>query len=159
MIASSKSLLGLARVDACRAIAGVAGAGRRVEEFADLLVQRAEPDDPGGSQHLAAEGRSFQAVTAFVQGRHDEAVTALLEAIDRSTRLDRRAHWLSLLGSYLGSPPNCDTEQAEQSLTESLNLYDDLVAAAVGEQQAALQARRAQTDDLLMDIRAGNRCR
>ena len=118
-VAISKAVLGLARVDACRAVAGMPGAGDRVRGFADVLVQEADRQGEQSIGHLAAEGRSFQAVTAFVQGRPEEAFDALQEAIARSGQPARRAQWLSLLGSYLSTPPTCDLPRAEQTLTQA----------------------------------------
>jgi hypothetical protein len=158
-IAVAKALLGQARVDACRAVAGVPGAGDHVQTLADSLVAQADASDDRGIDHLAAEGRSFQAITAIVQGRSAEAIDALEEAIELSSQVDRRALWLRSLGDYRSRPPTCDLDGAEQALVESGELYDRLIASAAEEQQRqALEGLRSEGERLLADVRANRSC-
>jgi hypothetical protein len=157
-MAVAKALLGRARVDACRAVGGVPGAGGLAQSLADALVARADATDDRRIDQLAAEGRSFEAVTASVQGRFAEAIDAVEEAIELSSQLDRRALWLTSLGDYRSRPPTCDLDGAEQALIEAGDIYDRLIPAEVDGQRAALERLRAEGERLLVDVRAGHTC-
>jgi hypothetical protein len=146
LLAQAKARLGLVRVGACRAVAGT-GDGAGVRELTDGLVQQYRAGEESVA-HLAAEARSFDAITAWVQQRPHDAVTALEEAIELavSSPPARRAWWLSLLAEYSGSQPVCDTERARQAVAKAIDTYNEIIPTASGAEHDDLEAglRRAQ---------------
>jgi len=156
-VATAKAQLGLARVDACRAAAGIEGAGGSVRDIAETLVDQADAGDVA-VRHLAAEARSFEAVVAFLQGRVEEARRSLDDAIERSTDLERTADWMELRAQLLSQTAPCDLPQAVESLEEAITIRDRLIDQADGRLLRALTADRAQAEEFLADLRTRSDC-
>lgn len=156
-VARSKALLGLARVDACRTVARVEGAGGSVQRIADTLVAQADAGDAAVA-HLAAEARAFEAVVAGVQGRAQDAVRAFDDAIERSKDSERTADWLYLRAAILAQPATCDLARAIESLEDAITIRDRLLVRAQGQLSTNLQDDRKEADGLLTKLRGLSGC-
>jgi hypothetical protein len=156
-LARSKAMLGLARVDACRAGAGVDSAGGSVHGIAEALVAAADAGR-SGVEHLAAEARSYEAVVAAAQQRGAEAVRALDDAIVRSKDIERTADWKELRAQLLAQSATCDLRGAITSLEEAIAIRQRLIATADGLLRTTLEADKADAEAQLTELRSRSDC-